>query len=631
MPYDDDALRQIRERTDIVEFIGQYVQLKKSGRTYSGLSPFRTERTPSFHVWPETQTWRDFGANEGGDIFKFVMKMENMDFGEAKKLLAERAGVPLTPRHEKKTSTEAEERRERLLQLNETAALFFHHMLMVAPPGQPGRAYMEKRGIAKEIAEQFQLGYAPDDWEALTRFLRGKNANLEEALEIGLLSQREGGRGPYDRFRGRFIFPIRDRAGRVVGFGGRALADDQMPKYLNTPQSPLFDKSHILYAIDQAQDAIRKAQEVVIVEGYVDALTAHQFGYRNVVATMGTALTEQQVGLVKKLAPRIVLALDADAAGQLAMLRAVDTLRNALGDDAEYTVDARGLVRSQRRASVAISILTVPSGKDPDEFIRSDPHAWPKLVSDAQPVLDYVIRAVVAAGDPHTGAGKSAIIRQLAPIIPELADRVERGVYASMLARMLGVSEQYIESALRQQSRSAAQPAPETEQQSRRLGPTRTQYLLSLLVRYPDAMPDVLEHLPDEAAEIFVDTAERTVWDALVALALDESQYLDTEAVYEQTPEELREYLDTLQQLTEGREWYTGRVAAEASDLFRGLLTDYARTRIAELNDLITQARASEDEELLRFFHSELHRMTELLRLYPPPSTVFRDLRSPRR
>jgi DNA primase len=631
MPYDDDALRQIRERTNIVEFIGQYVQLKKSGRTYSGLSPFRTERTPSFHVWPETQTWRDFGANEGGDIFKFVMKMENMDFGEAKRLLAERAGVTLTPRNERKTSTEAEERRERLLQLNETAALFFHHMLMIAPPGQPGRAYMEKRGIAKEIAEQFQLGYAPDDWEALTRYLRSKGANLDEALEIGLLSQREGGRGPYDRFRGRFIFPIRDRTGRVVGFGGRSLADDQMPKYLNTPQSPLFDKSHLLYAIDQAADAIRKAQEVVIVEGYVDALTAHQFGYRNVVATMGTALTEQQVGLVKKLAPRIILALDADAAGQLAMLRAVDTLRNALGDDAEYTVDARGLVRSQRRASVAISILTVPSGKDPDEFIRSDPHAWPKLVGEAQPVLDYVIRSVVAAGDAHTGTGKSAIIRKLAPIIPELADRVERGVYISMLARMLGVSEQYIESALRQQSRAATRPIPEAEQ-ARRLGPTRTQYLLSLLVRYPDAMPDVLEHLPDEAAEIFVDTAERTVWDTLVALAQDESQYLDTEAVYEQCPEELREHLDMLQQMTEDREWYTGRVAAEANALLSALLIDHARRRIDELKDVLATAQSESDDEVTRFCQAEIARMTDLLRFfYPPPSTVFRDLRSPRR
>ncbi len=628
MAFNDDGIRQVREQTDIVELIGQYVQLKKAGHDYKGLSPFRTERTPSFHVWPKTQTWRDFGLNEGGDIFKFIMKIENMDFGDALRLLAERAGVALTQRTERRESTEAEERRERLLQMNEAASLFYHHLLMLHPRGEAGRKYLEKRGISKEMAEQFQLGFAPDEWEVLTGHLRSKGASLDEALEIGLLSQREGGRGPYDRFRGRFMFPIRDRQGRVVGFGGRALADDQMPKYLNTPQSPLFDKSHLLYAIDLAADAIRKQQEVVIVEGYVDALTAHQFGYRNVVATMGTALTEQQVGLVKKLTQRVVLALDADAAGQLAMLRAVDTLRSALGDDAEYTVDARGLVRSQRRLSVAINVLTVPSGKDPDEFIRTDPEAWPKLVAEAQPVLDYVIRAVVAAGDPHSGPGKTAIIRQLAPIIPELTDQVERGVYVSMLARTLGVSEQGIESALRQSARTASQPV--VEQQARRLGPTRTQYLLSLLVRDPTGMPEVLAALPEDAGEVFTDSTERLIWDRLVALALDTSKYLDTDAVYEGVPPELHERLDAIVRHTEGRETYTVRVIADATGLMRGILQEYARQRIDEMKDLLREAQESEDDELIRFYQAEQHRMTSLLRLYPPPSTVFRDLRSPR-
>ncbi|MCA1669832.1 MAG: DNA primase, partial [Thermomicrobia bacterium] len=209
--------------------------MKKTGKTYKGLSPFRTERTPSFIVWPETQTWRDFGSNEGGDLFGFIMKMENLDFKEALTLLAERAGVALTRAPEKKTSTEQEERHERLLALNETAALFYQNILNVLPQGRPGRAYLEKRGISPAIAEEFQLGYAPDEWEVLTRHLRGRECNLEDALEIGLLSQREGGSGPYDRFRGRFLFPIRDRQGRVVAFGGRALLDDQQPKYLNTP------------------------------------------------------------------------------------------------------------------------------------------------------------------------------------------------------------------------------------------------------------------------------------------------------------------------------------------------------------------------------------------------------------
>lgn len=625
----DDAIRQIRERLDIVEVIGQYAQLKKTGRTYKALSPFRTEKTPSFIVWPETQTWRDFGSNEGGDLFTFIMKIENLDFKDALALLAERAGVTLTRAPEKRTSSEEEDRRERLLALNEAAALFYQNLLRVRPEGQPGRAYLAKRGISLEIAEEFQLGYAPDEWEVLTRFLRGRDHDLHDALDIGLLSQRDGGNGPYDRFRGRFIFPIRDRSGRVVGFGGRALRDDQQPKYLNSPQSPLFDKSHLLYAIDRAADAIRRQQEVVIVEGYVDALTAHQYGFRNVVATMGTALTEQQIGLVKKLTSRIVLALDADAAGQMAMLRAVDTLRTALGDQAEFEVDARGLVRTQRRLSVQINVLTVPSGKDPDEFIRSDPAAWPPLIAGAEPLLDYIIRSVIATGDVKSGRGKTAIINQIAPLIPELTDRVERGVYISLLARQLGVSEPYIESALRQRARPAARTESDTPARSN--GPTRVEYLLSLLARYPAAMPDLLTHAPPDVADIFTDSFHRAIWETLTMLAHDETAYLDQEAVEEHVPEVLHENLRNLLVFTEKQDdWYVGKVIAEAEGLLRTLLHEYARSRIEESNSVYEEARASGDDDMMQYYRAEIARMIEHLQRYPPPSSVFKDLQSPR-
>lgn len=625
----DDAIRQIRERLDVVEVIGQYAQLKKTGRTFKGLSPFRTEKTPSFIVWPETQTWRDFGSNEGGDLFTFIMKIENLDFKDALTLLAERAGVTLTRTVEKKTSSEEEDQRERLLALNETAALFYQNLLRVHPHGQPGRAYLAKRGISDAIAEEFQLGYAPDEWETLTKYLRGRGHDLQDALDIGLLSQRDSGNGPYDRFRGRFIFPIRDRTGRVVGFGGRALRDDQQPKYLNTPQSPLFDKSHLLYAIDRAADAIRRQQEVVIVEGYVDALTAHQFGYRNVVATMGTALTEHQVGLVKKLTPRIVLALDADAAGQMAMLRAVDTLRTALGDEAEFEVDARGIVRSQRRLSVQINVLTVPSGKDPDEFIRTDPTAWPPLIAGAEPLLDYIIRSVIATGDIKSGRGKTAIINQIAPLIPELTDRVERGVYVSLLARQLGVSEPYIESALRQRARPATRAAGEAD--ARRSGPTRVEYLLSLLVRYPAAMPELLAHAPPDVGDIFTDAFHRAVWETLTMLAQDETAYLDKEAVEEHIPDVLHENLRQLLAFTDKQDdWYVGKVIGEAEGLLRTLLHEYARGRIEESHAVYEEAHASGDDAMMQYYRAEVARMIEHLQRYPPPSSVFKDLQSPR-
>ncbi len=419
-------------------------------------------------------------------------------------------------------------------------------------------------------------------------------------------------------------------AGASSASAGAPSRTTSMPKYLNRRSHRSSTRATSSMASIAPTDAIRKQQEVVIVEGYVDAFTAHQFGYRNVVATMGTALTEQQVGLVKKLTPRIVLALDADAAGQLAMLRAVDTLRTALGDEAEMVVDARGLVRSQRRLSVQINVLTIPSGKDPDEFIRSDPAAWPPLISAATPLLDYVINAVIASGDVKSGPGKTAIINQIAPLIPELTDRVERGVYVSMLARSLGVGETFIESALRQAARPAAR-RPNEANAPRPIGPTRAAYLLSLLVRYPAAMPDLLAIGPADAGEVFTDPLHHALWATLTALAKDETAYLDTEAVRERLPEILQENINELLAHTERQSsWYVSRVVAEAESSLRTLLQEHAHSRITEAMGLFEDAQAEGDAEMMRYYQAELARLTEYLRIYPPRSTVFRDLQSPR-
>jgi DNA primase len=277
---------------------------------------------------------------------------------------------------------------------------------------------------------------------------------------------------------------------------------------------------------------------------------------------------------------------------------------------------------------VQINVLTVPSGKDPDEFIRADPSAWPPLIAGAEPILDYVIRAAIAAGDTRTGHGKTAIINQIAPLIPELADRVERDVYVSILARALGVSETFIASALRQAARPATRAA---ELATRRAGPTREEYLLSLLMRHPKVMPDLLVTAPDAAADLFTDTFHRAIWDTLCMLANDETAYLDTDAVRENLPEILAESLDALLAYTEKQEtWYAGQVLAEAEALLRNLLHDYAKLRIAESRDLLQDAQANDDVEMTRYSAAEMTRLTELLKLYPPRSSVFRDLRSPR-
>lgn len=630
----EDVIRQVRERLDIVEVIGRYTQLKKSGKSYIGKSPFRTERTPSFNVNPEKQFWKDFGSGEpGGDIFKFFMKKDNIGFGDALRLLADMAGVELRPQTQVATNTDAEARRDTLLALNEAAALFYQNLLSVLPQGKAGRDYMAKRGLSAEIAEEFQLGYAPDAWDTLANYLKGRGHDLNDAVEIGLLTRKEETGRVYDRFRGRFLFPIRDREGHIVGFGGRDITGEHPAKYLNSADSALFSKSQVLYGIDRAQEHIRRAGEVVIVEGYVDALTAHQFGYKNVVATMGTALTEQQVSLVKRLTSRLVLALDADQAGQMAMLRAVDTLRNALGDGQEMMVDARGLIRSERRVKVQINVLTVPSGKDPDEFIRTDPTAWPALVQSASPVLDYVIATVIQHGDAMTGRGRTAILDQLSPVISDIADRVERGVYIGLVSRELRIPETTVMQALQRAAAPARVRAADPNAAAVPLGPTRAEFLLSLLVRYAKIVPDLLDELPTDADEIFADAVQRAIWETLVALALDPGAFLDMEAVEEHLPAEMHDTFRRILAFTADHEyatWYEGRALAEAREIIRILLMDYARERMKEIGALVEDARRDDDGDALALYRAEHERLLTHMRRYPPPSTVFRDLQSPR-
>ncbi len=285
-----DAVAEVRERTDIVDLISNYVQLKRTGRSFKGLCPFHQEKTPSFVVFPDTQNFHCFGCGKGGDAFTFYMGVEHVEFREALQELARRAGVQLEAIPT--VAPEVDAHRQRLLDLNAQAANFFANILKQSEAGAPGRQVVAQRGVNQEMIERFQLGYALDRFDALRRFFASRNVPLDVAAEAGLLSKRDDG-SYYDRFRGRLMFPIRDRDGQIVGFGGRILGDGQ-PKYLNSPQSPIFDKSSLLYGLDLAKDEIRRRDHVVIVEGYMDAIAAHQFGHANVVAQMGTALTESQ-------------------------------------------------------------------------------------------------------------------------------------------------------------------------------------------------------------------------------------------------------------------------------------------------------------------------------------------------
>ena len=437
---------EIKERLDIVDVISGYVSLKKAGRNFKGLCPFHAEKTPSFIVFPDTQSWHCFGAcGTGGDVFSFIMKRENIEFGEALQLLAKRAGVELAPRGPAETAEE--KRKERLREINAAAAQYFHNLLLQSSEGARAREYLARREIASETISAFQLGYALDAWEALKGHLVGRGYEVADILAAGLIIEREGG-GYYDRFRGRLIFPIRDMRGRVIGFGGRVL-DDGLPKYLNSPQTPLFDKSSVLYGIDLAKGAIRRENMAVIVEGYMDVLMAHQHGIANVVASMGTALTEAQLRLLKRLTKKFTLALDADAAGDQATLRGLAVARETLDRQIVPVPTPRGLISYEGRLDAEIRIITLPEGKDPDEVIRENPDRWNEWVQAALPVVDYYFEAFTSELDLTSAKGKSEAVRRLLPIIREITDSTEQTHYVQKLSRLVREDERKLQARLK--------------------------------------------------------------------------------------------------------------------------------------------------------------------------------------
>ncbi len=440
------AVNDIKGRLDIMDVVSHYVGLQRSGRSYKAVCPFHSERTPSFFVFPERQSWRCFGAcATGGDVFSFVMKVENLDFKEALARLAQQAGVQLEDRRDR------DKAHATIYEVNEAALKMFVEALASRLTGGPARAYLEKRGLDQATIEAFELGMSPGDGTSLRGHLTSRGYTQEHLALAGLVTQGRDG-GYRDLFRGRLIFPIRDREGRLSGFGGRALSDGG-PKYLNSPRSPVFDKSRILYAAHKAKEAAR-AQGLVIVEGYMDAIAAHQHGFSNVVASMGTALTEQQVGLVHGLlgrgepgaSRRVVLALDPDTAGQEATLRSMESSWKVF--QAKSVSRSGGPTLYDRRQDLALMVASLPQGKDPDEVIREAPQEWAALIEGAVPLMDYLFTALSARLDLAAPQGKREMAELLAPMIYGTRDPFQQDYYFQRLASMLEVSEDALQASL---------------------------------------------------------------------------------------------------------------------------------------------------------------------------------------
>ncbi len=434
------VVEEVKDRTDIVEIVGQTVRLKKSGKNHTGFCPFHPNtRTPAFVVFSETGTWRCFGAcNEGGDVYKFLMKKEGWDFPQTLRYLADRAGVTLETRSPAQEAQD--EAKAGLRELLETAVTYFRNNLLHSPPVLE---YLRKRGLQDSTLESFGIGYALAGWDSITGYLLGKGHQPADLIEAGLTIERETG-GRHDRFRNRIMIPIRDSRGRITGFGARAFDPKDEPKFVNSPQTSLFDKGRLLYGLDKAGKAIRAADQATVVEGYLDVLALHQAGYQNVVSPMGTALTVEQLRILKRYTRNFVLALDADTAGDRATLRGLTIAREAMDRESDPVFDSRGLVRHEGRLDADIRIVSLPQGKDPDELIAESPASWPELVGAAKPVVEYVMDRLMAGQDLEDAKAKAQVARQVLPLIEDVADPVEREAYRQSLARRLKLDERVL-------------------------------------------------------------------------------------------------------------------------------------------------------------------------------------------
>ncbi len=502
------VINDVKQRVDIVELISDYVPLRKAGRNFKALCPFHSEKNPSFFVFPDQQTWHCFGAcNTGGDVFAFIMKKEGVDFGRALPLLARRAGIVLNEPTEAEKAKDKET--ERLFGINELISEYYHHLLLSTTAGERARSYLNSRGISLETIRKFRLGFSPDDWEAGKGFLINKGYEQKDLVDIGLIIEKED-EGSYDRFRNRLMFPIWDIKGRVIGFGARVL-DDSQPKYTNSPQTLLFDKGSNFYGIDKAKDIIRKEDLAIIVEGYMDVLAAHQNGWQNVVASMGIALTEKQVNILKRLTKNITLALDADMAGEEATLRSGEILARSLDRKAIPVPLWSGLVRCESMLVAEIKVIPLPSGKDPAEVIIETPKLWQGMVTQALPILEFALEAVVSKVDFNKAEDKSLAIQKLLPLLYEVKDPIRQAQYVQKMAHLLKLDRPTLMAALKKMRVTKRKQLLEVSHSRlfRQLASSPIEEIcLALLFQHPEYRDVVQELTP----EFFVYTENRELF-----------------------------------------------------------------------------------------------------------------------
>lgn len=590
---------EIKNRIDILDLVSESVKLRRSGRNYLGFCPFHdNKRTPAFVVFPDSGTWRCFGqCNEGGDVFKFVMKKEGWDFAETLRFLAAKAGVELQPQTEEQK--EHEEQYDRYRQLLDEAATFYQHQLIHTPEGKFALNYLSQRGVSRETIETFGMGFAPASWDMTQQYFYGKGYSEHDLMDAGLVTQRDGG-GVYDRFRNRLMFSIRDMGGKMAGFGARILDPNDVPKYLNSPQTPLFDKGRLLYGLHLARKPIRAEDQVVIVEGYMDVIVPYQAGFTNVVSPMGTALTEDQLRLLKRFTRRIILALDADAAGEKATLRGLEIARQALDRSEEISFNPRGLLRYEARLEADVRVTTIPEGKDPDEIVMRDPEEWRAIVQAAKPIVIHVMETLASQKNLDDPKVKQEIANQVLPLIEDIPNSVEREAYRQRLARLLKVDERAlvgggqtvrISPAVRRKLKEqravepTSRPAARTSEE---LAKSLEEHCLSLLFQDPEWLQPLNRVLQkNELSRLDVTDFEYTdhqILARLVIQSLEQDQQEPLQYLEQQIPE-------NLQQMTEKIRNSPFSESKNPQKLIEDLIRSVMNLRLVRVNEGLKQMR----------------------------------------
>jgi len=611
---------QIKDRLDIVEVISSYVPLQKSGRNFKALCPFHSEKTASFVVFPESQHWHCFGAcSEGGDVFTFVMKQEGWDFRTALQELAQRAGVEVRPRTPVQDAADREQ--ARLLEALASAAVHFNHYLRESPEAVAAREYIVRRGLTEETVERFQLGYSPAGWDTTQKRLTGLGFTTKELTVSGLLVQRDDTGSTYDRFRERLMIPIRDAKGQVIGFGARTLDPAGTPKYINSPQSSIFDKSRTLFGFGRARKVIRRLDQAVIVEGYMDVMQAHQAGFENVIAQMGTALTEAQLQALQHSTSRLVLALDPDAAGVQATFRGIEVAKDTLDPEWRPVFDPRGLVGFEAKLGTEIRVLRLPAGNDPDDVIREDRANWASLVDQALPVVDFYLEMLLEDLDLGDTKAKARVVDTLVPVLRAVANPVEQDDYVQKIARALRVDARAVSSQLRTRpsraSRHRRRDPPPTA--SPRVTPHQADlegHCLAVLLERPRLLDRVDQMLLErEVATLrgadFVSASYRVAFEAYAA-ALASDSVAPVEDLWQELTEDVASHIDQL----EPGDYSLVSDEQLARDAVRTVLRmrlDRLRKEWLELRMLLIESQEAGDARAAQYDDAQLAFSRELL------------------